>query len=727
MTTLTDIIARPLIPIELLIGLAVLAVGLTVFAVARGLPGAWLRVGAALALILALLDPALVREDRAAQSDIVIALVDESASQSIENRAEQTAVALARLQQRIDQMAAQPGADPIELEIRRIPGDPSRGTALGRAIAQARNETPASRLSGIVAITDGALSDDQAVLDALATVFAANEGEPPKAPLHVLATGRSNEFDRRLVVESAPAYGLVGEKVTLRFRVEQSGDAPLSIGLPRVSAYVDGIKAASGFSAIGRATRFTVSLNHPGHTVVELRLETEPQELTDRNNIAAFTINAVRDRLEVLLVSGQPHAGERIWRNLLKSDASVDLVHFTILRPPGKPNPTPRQDLALIPFPTQQLFEEEVDEFDLIIFDRYKNWGRILRDRYIQNIVDYVRGGGAVLVSGGPDFAGFESIFRSPLGDIIPATPTADVVEQPFRPRVTTIGARHPVTRSLPGSGVVPGVSADEAKPSWGRWFRIIDVAPHAGEIVMEGAGARPLLILDRVGEGRVALLASDQPWLWARGYDGGGPQSELLRRLAHWLMQEPELEEEALTAFPSPGGFVVERRSLAAGDKSVRVTEPGGEISTYALSEMSDGLWRVEVVSDVLGVHRIKDAEDSVISVDDADRTVLETIAVVGPPSPREFADPTSTLVALEPVAKASGGLAARLSDLAGDLAFRRISVGDAVAGEDWIGFQRREAFEVRGVTLGDIAPGWIFFLLAAGFILAAWRLEGR
>ena len=96
-------------------------------------------------------------------------------------------------------------------------------------------------------------------------------------------------------------------------------------------------------------------------------------------------INGVRDRLRVLLVSGEPHAGERTWRNLLKSDASVDLVHFTILRPPEKQDGVPVDELSLIAFPTRELFIEKIEDFDLIIFDRYRRRG-ILPSLYLENI-----------------------------------------------------------------------------------------------------------------------------------------------------------------------------------------------------------------------------------------------------------------------------------------------------------------------------------------------------
>ncbi len=130
----------------------------------------------------------------------------------------------------------------------------------------------------------------------------------------------------------------------------------------------------------------------------------------------------MRDKLRVLLVSGEPHAGERTWRNLLKSDASVDLVHFTILRPPEKQDGTPINELSLIAFPTRELFQQKIGEFQLIIFDRYARQG-VLPIIYFDNITRYVRDGGAVLVAAGPDYASQTSLWRTPLDAILPAEP----------------------------------------------------------------------------------------------------------------------------------------------------------------------------------------------------------------------------------------------------------------------------------------------------------------
>ena len=314
---------------------------------------------------------------------------------------------------------------------------------------------------------------------------------------------------------------------------------------------------------VGRDVTLSIPIDHGGPNVLEIEVEAGPQELTLANNRAAIVVNGVRDRLRVLLVSGEPHAGERVWRNILKSDPSVDLVHFTILRPPEKQDGTPIRELSLIAFPIRELFDVKLDEFDLIIFDRYSQRG-IIPQAYIDNVVRYVRRGGALLEAAGPTFGTPMTLFRTPLGEILPTEPTGDVREQGFRPQLTALGRRHPVTADLPGAGK-PGEA-----PSWGRWFRQVEGRRHSGTAIMSGENGGPLLVLDRVGNGRIAQLLSDQMWLWARGFEGGGPQAELLRRLAYWLMKEPDLEENDLRA--------VDRGRPAQGDKAVARTrrQPG-------------------------------------------------------------------------------------------------------------------------------------------------------
>ena len=452
-----------------------------------------------------------------------------------------------------------------------------------------------------------------------------------------------------------------------------------------------------------------VRIDHPGPNVVELDVPTIPGELTGLNNKAVVTIDGVRDKLKVLLVSGEPHAGERMWRNILKSDANVDLVHFTILRPPEKQDGTPINELALIAFPTSELFGSKIGDFDLIIFDRYSNQS-ILPYAYFENIARYVRKGGALLMAVGPDFSGPDGLYYSPLGTLSPVRPDGRVIEQPFRPSVTSDGQKHPVTRGLPG--------ADQNPPAWSHWFRQVDSEPVKGIPVMAGADDRPLLVLSRENKGRVALMLSDQVWLWARGYENGGPYLDLTRRLAHWLMKEPELEEEALRATARGREIAVEKQSVKGDTSPVTVTAPSGKTSVVALRADEPGLSRGSASVDELGLYRLSDG-------------TLSVLVNVGPENPREFQDVVSTGERLRPLAEATGGTVRRIGMGSGDaIAMPRLVAmheAPSYGGSDYIAIKRTESSVVRGVGVLPLAIGFVGLIALLGSAILAWLAEGR
>lgn len=694
------IVFDPALPPVILGLAAVAALGLCILAGLARSPAWALRALAFGVLFAALANPSLVREMRRGLTDIAFVVVDESRSQSIGERTAQAEAAEAAVLAEIEALNERDPDNPVEARVVRVrnEGGPvaDPGTRLLTALSAAAAEVPDARIAGALLITDGQVHD----ADLLA-------GFP--GPVNVLLTGAQGEFDRRLVVSAAPAFGIVGERATFRFRVEDAGPAARLAALPagRVTISVDGERVAAADVAPGREAELSVPITHGGANVVELALDVAAGEATERNNRAAFTVNGVRDRLRVLLVSGEPHSGERTWRNLLKADPSVDLVHFTILRPPTKQDGTPVFELSLIAFPTRELFLEKVDEFDLIIFDRYRRRG-VLPSPYIANIARYVREGGAVLIAAGPWFAGVESLYRTPLAEILPVEPTTGLIETPYLPTITEAGARHPVTAGLDAfGGGTPG-----EPPRWGRWMRQIELERLSGEVVMAGHEDRPLLVLDRVGEGRVAVLGSDHAWLWSRGYEGGGPQAELLRRLAHWLMKEPELEEESLSAVAEGARLTVTRRSVKSNPERLEVVAPSGARTTVAFEAAGPGLWRAVFEAGEQGLHRLSDG-------------VIAAIAAIGPPAPVEFERAVASAEPLAPLLAETRGGAHWLEDGAPDI--RRVGEGRAAAGRGWAGLARREAYAVEDVRLTPLAPGWLMLLLSAGLMIAAWRVEGR
>jgi hypothetical protein len=633
----------------------------------------------------------LQEEEREPLTDIVVAVVDESASQRVSDRAAQAEEALAHLEAEVA------NRENTELRLVRV-GDAEGdgGSLVLGALAEALAQEPPGRIAGAVLITDGRVHD-----------LPAAPALP--APLHTLLTGREGDWDRRLVVRNAPAFGILDEEITLTVRVEDQGEAPGDALVP-LTISVDGGPPMQFEVPLGEDMDLPLVLPHAGMNILQFETPFAEGELTDRNNAAVVQINGVRDRLRVLLVSGEPHPGERTWRNLLKSDASVDLVHFTILRPPEKQDGVPVEELSLIAFPTYELFVEKLDDFDLVIFDRYRRQG-ILPNEYLQNVADYVARGGAVLVAGGPEYAGAESVHRSPLGAVLPGAPTARVLEEAFVPRLSELGQRHPVTEGL--EGYAPRETAEDGTPGWGRWFRAIDVQPSPDAAnVMEGPEGRPLLLLQRVGDGRAALLATDHAWLWDRGFEGGGPQLELLRRLAHWLMGEPELEEEALWVEPAGQTMRIIRRTLGEEVAPVTITGPDGTETVVELLQVSPGRWELQWEAPEIGLYRLTDGE-------------LETVIALGPAAPREFEETIATGEVLAPLVEGTRGGVLRIEDGLPDL--REVREGRPAAGRGWMGITPREAYLTADIRISPFLPAWAFLLLASLLILGAWLREGR
>jgi len=652
--------------------------------------GAAMRMLALTLVVLALANPSLTREDREPLSSVAVVVVDKSPSQNFGDRMRQTEAARAAVVERLSRI---PGLEVRVVEAGQSDGE-TDGTRLFTALGSTLADVPSDRVAGVVMITDGRVHD--VPTDAGALGFA--------APLHALITGNKDERDRRVALIAAPRFGIVGQPQTVTYRVEDQGaDAKTA----EVTVRRDGDVVETRTVPVGAPQDVDIQIPHGGPNIVEIEAAPLPGELTQVNNRAVVTIDGVRDKLRVLLVSGEPHAGERTWRNLLKSDASVDLVHFTILRPPEKQDGTPINELSLIAFPTRELFQQKIGEFQLIIFDRYARQG-VLPIIYFDNITRYVHDGGAVLVAAGPDYASPTSIWRTPLDAILPAEPSGNVTEQAFRPSLTELGERHPVTRGLEGS--------DSDPPKWSEWFRVVDTRNATGTTVMQGPDQKPLLVLSREGEGRVALLLSDHIWLWARGFEGGGPHLDLLRRLSHWLMKEPDLEEEALRLTVIGRDLVVRRQTMADEVSDVTLTSPSGAARTLKLEPTEPGVWESRVAANELGLWRATDGK-------------LNALINIGPANPREFAEVTSTPDVLAPLASATGGDSRRLDDGSGLNVPRIVAVrsGDTYKGDDWIGLKMRDASVVRGIGVLPVFAGLLGLLLLLGSLAGTWAREGR
>jgi hypothetical protein len=685
----------PLVSQFWLVVLGISALALMMLGIVLRARGAWLRTLAIAAVFFAILNPIARDEARKILPDVAVVITDFSASQQIDNRDLRAKSAATQLKSGLQNLS--------DLTVKTVNVNPSdvpdnEGTQLFKALNEALADVPPERFAGALLITDGQVHD---VPDSLA-------GQGYNGPVHVLITGRKNERDRRLEIVQAPRFGIVGQQQTVRVRVDDhnTGENTAELTLTR-----DAGKPERIVVPVGHVVEIPITIEHGGANITGLEVAAVDGELTLLNNRAVVATRGIRDRLRVLLVSGQPHAGERTWRNLLKADASVDLVHFTILRPPEKQDNTPINELSLIAFPTRELFSQKLGEFDLIIFDRYQRRG-VLPLIYLANVAQFVEDGGAVLTAAGPAFATQLSLYRTPLADVLPSIPTGSVLTEPFRPLVTERGARHPVTTNLPGD------TGDPSKqPDWGRWFRLIDVVPKRGETLMSGTSDKPLMILDRRGKGRVAQLLSDNAWLWARGYEGGGPQAELLRRLAHWLMKEPDLEEEALRGIHNGGTLTIERRTLNETANDVTVTNPSGTAATLSLKEEQPGLWRARMVVREPGIHQLADG-------------TLKALAAVGSPDPKELAEVISSTQKLEAVMSETGGRAFWISGGGDDVelpTIRQASPGRRMAGQGWLALKRNGAYRVESLKEYSLFSSLWTLVALLGLLGLAWYREGR
>ncbi|WP_394688248.1 hypothetical protein [Hoeflea sp.] len=686
-----NIAFSPLLPLPLIIVLALAATLLVGWSLFKRMRGAFLRALALAALVLALANPVANFEEREPVTSIVAIVVDRSPSQMSMDRTARTDAALQALTERLSRYPA------FEARIIKAVTDPdaqSPSTQLFEALASGIRDVPSSRLAGAVMITDGQVHDVPGSLGTLGL----------DAPLHGLIVGDENEIDRRVDVVRSPRFGIVGEDQEIVYRVSDDGAAEGPVAVA-VTVRVNGEEIAVETATTGEDSTFYLDLPRGGENIVELSVDVIDDEVTPANNRAVVLVEGIRENLRVLLVSGEPHAGERAWRNLLKSDAAVDLVHFTILRPPEKQDGTPISELSLIAFPTRELFVEKIDEFDLIIFDRYQNRG-VLPVLYYDYIARYVEDGGALLVAAGPELAGVESIAETPLAPALPALPTGNVTLSGFYPRLSDDGRRHPVTRDLPGGGIEP--------PGWGRWFRTVSVRDTVGDEIMQGADGQPLLVLNRYGEGRIAMLLSDHGWLWARGFEGGGPHVALYRRIAHWLMQEPSLEEEAVRATALGRTLRIERQTMSETTDPATVKLPSGEVRDVELQPTGEGLFTAELNLD----------EPGLVEVTSGELTALAHVGAVDAP---EFRATVSTTAALEPAAAQSGGLVARVNATASNLPQILPTRAASVNAGDRMGLRASNESVLKGVRAVPLFGGFLGLALLILALGATWFREGR
>lgn len=696
--------ANPLIPIGLIAGLGFMYAAGSLLMARRRVQGGWLRAAAGGVMILTLVNPEVMEEEREIVPTEIAIVIDKTASQALGDR---TAETTEMYEQLVAKLANINGVNIRTIEIDSNEGGiATDGTHLFEHISTNLTDVPRDRLGGVIILSDGQIHDMPESTDILGK----------DVPLHVLVSGSESDFDRNIIIEEAPGFGLVNTEQTIRFRVQDEGTEATASDKVLVSIKSDGEEIGTQLVTPGEVAEVTLKIPHTGTNIVELSVEELEGELTPVNNRITTSIEGIRENLKVLLVSGQPNAGGRVWRDLLKADPGTDLVHFTILRPPLKQDTTPLRELALIAFPARELFHEKINDFDLIIFDHYQDQG-ILPRAYFQNIANYARNGGALLVVPGENYSTGGGIYQTPLQEILPSAPAGAVDRNPYRPQINEIGERHPVTRHLQND--------DKNEGNWGRWFSVTTTQTTSGQTLMETEDGTPLLVLNREGKGRVATLMSDNAWLWSRGYEGGGPHADMLRRTIQWLMKNPSLEEEAITMRMVDGKLEIRQQTITEEAGTVILTSPSGKTQTITLEQTGNGLYSATVIPEELGLYNAKRAGD--------EENPISSFINIGTSTPKEFAQTLSTTEIAAPFTAQTGGTTLRMQDTDGSLRVPDIQArtgeqaqDSALAGDSWLGIKMTDATILKDTSNQPLIPSWLGFLAAVGLLAGAWYQEG-
>lgn len=683
---MSNIIFYPYIPITFLYIVIFVSLFITFINYKLKSNSTFLKFLFMLIIILSLANPVIMSENRESLPDTVAVILDLSPSQSINDRKKNALEVYENLKNQLGKI------NNLEVRYKTINGE--KGTNIFNPLSSLIGDIPDNRLAGAIIITDGQIQD---VPEINALNF--------PAPINFLITGNKNEYDRRLIIEESPRFGIVGEEVTIKLRVEDiNADVPNAL----VTINMNDKDKQSRSIPIGESVNITLPLERAGITSLNIEVEEGKNELTLKNNQIVISINAIRERLKVMLVSGEPNMGLRNWRNLLNSDPSVDLIHFTILRPPNKQDLTPVGELSLIPFPSRELFQLNLNSFDLIIFDQYHLRG-ILPQYYLKNIVEYVVNGGALLDTAGPAYAGPYSLSLSPLQSILPTEPTGEVVIEEFVPKITNYGLRHPVTANL------QEINGDKIENNWGSWFRMVEGLAVDGDVLLEGPENRPLLVLNRIGQGRVAQILSDQSWVWTRSDSNKGPQADLLRRLVHWLMKEPDLEENELSAKFENNTLIIRKNSLIPDLNSVKIISPSNETDIIDLEDIGSGQQIAKIPEPEPGIWKLSSGNSN-ISV------------IIGNYNSAEFNDVRATDKSIELLAESTlGSIKWINTERNTSLKINHIEKNKITNNNKNIKLYKNEQFFVQSMDQIPLAPWYLALILSIVLLFLSWYRESR
>ena len=445
----SNIYFEPIIPIYLIIILILVFIFSTIHAIVKKIDGSFLRFFLLTLLLVLVIQPIIKIENRELEKDIITILIDKTASQKITNRIKDVDEVYNKLLSKIGKLE---GIDILKISvddqsirtsfgsIKEINSEQSEEEKIIRNVEDLNssklisilknhiNKYPSKKISTIFMITDGQIHD--------LTVHSALE--KIEIPIYYILAGDKKLNDIKLTLVSKPNFNYLDERTKIKFKVEDFLHNQDLVELTVQNSFMPEIKKKI---KVGIVNDIEFDLPKIGQNFFKLSVEKKENEISILNNSEIIKIDGIRKKLRVLLISGNPYMGTRVWRNFLKSDPSVELIHMTVLRPPEKNDNTPFNELSLIPFPIKELFENKLSKFELIIFDNFK--GRnVLSPLYLQNLKRFVNNGGALLEIAGPAYNSKYSLFRTEIGSILPGVPSGKVIRKEFKPKLTEIGKK---------------------------------------------------------------------------------------------------------------------------------------------------------------------------------------------------------------------------------------------------------------------------------------------
>ncbi|MEL6341857.1 MAG: glutamine amidotransferase [Myxococcota bacterium] len=433
-----------------------------------------------------------------------------------------------------------------------------QGTNIGVALAAVADRYLGQDLRGIVLISDGidrgALRKDLAEVGEDVSAAVAIAPELP-GPLTVYQVGSAERLHDEAITEVVTGgFAFLRTPFTLTARLRGTPGDTLPVTLSREGRLVDTRDVTLGEDGSGEVN-FQVTPTAVGRFAWELAIPVDPADAVPGNNTYPVVIRVVRDRTRVLQVSGSPSYDQKFLRLFLKEDPSVDLVSFFILRTREDFGAGWNADeLSLIAFPYQRLFNEELETFDLVVLQNfnYAPYFEYEAMALLENIASYVRDGGALVMTGGDRSFDLGRYGNTPISSILPVrlgVSNKMASEEPFQPQLTAAGRNHPITRIvLERDG---DADAWDTLPNMDGFNFTGGLVPGSAVLLehptaREASGERvPILAVREVEEGRVMSLAVDASWRWSfsEAAEGRGNQVYLRfwKNALRWLVADPE------------------------------------------------------------------------------------------------------------------------------------------------------------------------------------------